>query len=269
MDVLIRPAFQPVVSAHGETVLYEALMRFREAPDNAESRRSAIRRWEESGYIGTVDAAVLKQVLAAFELLPRSLLVSVNVSPVTLEAHRDRYLRHLSALASTRAGSLSRSRIRPRPPIRRSSRSLPSNAPRSVCTLASTIAYRMRRAVRKACCARCARGYSNSTATRFPTAFQARNGEALRKLSAMADSIGARAVAQGIDTRRRNSIGRRSRSAFATSRGSSSAIHGSFRLLDGDECSRSIRLHSQPAGSAVPRPSCQVGIAPGGRATRR
>ena len=200
MDVLIRPAFQPVVSAHGETVLYEALMRFREAPDNAESRRSAIRRWEESGYIGTVDAAVLKQVLAAFELLPRSLLVSVNVSPVTLEAHRDRYLRHLSAFgkhASRLVVEITDSATPTDPAVLLKFAQQCAeigvhvgfddcvpDAPRCAESVLRAVRPRLLKLDRDA----------------VSTAFKARNDEALRKLSAMADSIGARAVAQGIDT---------------------------------------------------------------------
>lgn len=200
MDMLIRPAFQPVVSAYGETVLYEALIRFREGPDDPESRRSAIHRWEESGYIGTVDVAVLKQVLAALELLPRSLMVSVNVSPVTLKAHCDRYLRHLRTVGK-RAGRLvieitdSATPTDPAVLLKFAQQCAETgvhvgfddcvpDTPRCAESVLRTVRPRLLKLDREAVSA----------------AFQADNGEALRKLSAIADSIGARAVAQGIDT---------------------------------------------------------------------
>jgi EAL domain-containing protein (putative c-di-GMP-specific phosphodiesterase class I) len=66
--------------------------------DKPESRETMIRRWEDCGYIATVDVSVLKQASAALSMLHGSLLVSVNVSMVTLNSDRPRYLRHLDAL---------------------------------------------------------------------------------------------------------------------------------------------------------------------------
>jgi EAL domain-containing protein (putative c-di-GMP-specific phosphodiesterase class I) len=57
-----------------------------------------IRRWEGCGYIGTVDVSVLKQAMVALDVLHHSLMVSVNVSMVTLNTDRARYLRHLDTL---------------------------------------------------------------------------------------------------------------------------------------------------------------------------
>jgi EAL domain-containing protein (putative c-di-GMP-specific phosphodiesterase class I) len=96
MDALIRTAFQPIMSDRGHVVAYESLLRFRDGLDKPESREIAIKRWEDSGYIGTVDVAVLKQAMAALDLLHQSLLISVNVSMITLERQRDRYLGHLA-----------------------------------------------------------------------------------------------------------------------------------------------------------------------------
>lgn len=96
METLIRTAFQPIMSERGHVVAYEALLRFREGLDKPESRETAIRRWEDSGYIGTVDVAVLKQAIAALDLLHPSLLVCVNVSMITLARHGERYLGHLA-----------------------------------------------------------------------------------------------------------------------------------------------------------------------------
>ena len=98
MEAIIRTAFQPIMSDRGNVVAYEALLRFREGLDKPESRETMIRRWEDCGYIATVDVSVLKQASAALAMLHGSLLVSVNVSMVTLNSDRPRYLRHLDAL---------------------------------------------------------------------------------------------------------------------------------------------------------------------------
>jgi EAL domain-containing protein (putative c-di-GMP-specific phosphodiesterase class I) len=87
------------MSDRGHIVAYESLLRFREGLDKPESREIAIRRWEDSGYIGTVDVAVLKQAIAALDLMHPGLMISVNVSMITLERQRERYLRHLAAAA--------------------------------------------------------------------------------------------------------------------------------------------------------------------------
>ena len=98
MEAIIRTAFQPIMSDRGNVVAYEALLRFRDGLDKPESRETMIRRWEDCGYIATVDVSVLKQASAALSMLHGSLLVSVNVSMVTLNSDRPRYLRHLDAL---------------------------------------------------------------------------------------------------------------------------------------------------------------------------
>ena len=98
MEAIIRTAFQPIMSDRGHVVADEALLRFREGLDKPESRETMIRRWEDCGYIGTIDVSVLKQANAALDMLHSSLMVSVNVSMVTLGAHRARYLRHLDDL---------------------------------------------------------------------------------------------------------------------------------------------------------------------------
>jgi EAL domain-containing protein (putative c-di-GMP-specific phosphodiesterase class I) len=100
VDAVIRAAFQPIMSHRGHVVAYEALLRFREGLDKPDSRETMIRRWEDCGYIGTVDVSVLKQAIAALDMLHNSLMVSVNVSLVTLNAHRERYLRHLENLGA-------------------------------------------------------------------------------------------------------------------------------------------------------------------------
>jgi EAL domain-containing protein (putative c-di-GMP-specific phosphodiesterase class I) len=98
MEAIIRTAFQPIMSDRANVVAYEALLRFRDGLDKPESRETMIRRWEACGYIGTVDVSVLKQASAALDMLHPGLMVSVNVSMVTLNTDRDRYLRHLDGL---------------------------------------------------------------------------------------------------------------------------------------------------------------------------
>jgi EAL domain-containing protein (putative c-di-GMP-specific phosphodiesterase class I) len=98
MEAVIRTAFQPIMSDRANVVAYEALLRFREGLDKPESREMMIRRWEDCGYIGTVDVSVLQQAIAALDALHYSLMVSVNVSLVTLNAQLDRYLGHLDGL---------------------------------------------------------------------------------------------------------------------------------------------------------------------------
>jgi len=98
MEAIIRTAFQPIMSARANVVAYEALLRFRDGLDKPESREMMIRRWEDCGYIGTVDVSVLKQAIAALDTLHHSLMVSVNVSMVTLNTDRERYLRQLDSL---------------------------------------------------------------------------------------------------------------------------------------------------------------------------
>ena len=100
MEAIIRTAFQPIMSDRANVVAYEALLRFREGLDKPESRETIIRRWEDCGYIGTVDVSVLKQAIAALDMLHHSLMVSVNVSMVTLNTDRARYLRHLDGLGA-------------------------------------------------------------------------------------------------------------------------------------------------------------------------
>jgi EAL domain-containing protein (putative c-di-GMP-specific phosphodiesterase class I) len=100
VEQIIRTAFQPIISDRANVVAYEALLRFREGLDKPESRETMIRRWEDCGYIGTVDVSVLKQAIAALDVLHPSLMVSVNVSMVTLNVHRARYLSHLDDLGA-------------------------------------------------------------------------------------------------------------------------------------------------------------------------
>jgi EAL domain-containing protein (putative c-di-GMP-specific phosphodiesterase class I) len=181
-------------------VLYEALMRLREAPDNPESRETTIRRWEESGYIATVDIAVLKQIRAALERLPRPLMVSVNVSPVTLTEHRARYLAQLRKFGK-RASRLVVEITDSGSPIE----------PEALLAFAQECADVGAHVAFDDCVPetpRCSEAVLRTVRPRLlkldrdtlSAAFKTQNGDALRRLNTIADAIGARAVAQGIDS---------------------------------------------------------------------
>lgn len=200
MDTLIRTAFQPVMSARGQIVFYEGLLRFRDGHEKPDGRRSAIRRWEDSGYIATIDVAVLKQAAAALDLLHSSLLVSVNVSPVTLKTSRERYLKHLrnvgdyarrlivevtdSGLSGDPSVFLRFARDCAATGVRLALDDCIPGTPRCAETVLRTVRPKLLKLERKA----------------LSTAFQSLDDEAIKDLVALCDEIGTRVVAQGIDS---------------------------------------------------------------------
>lgn len=200
LQKLIRTAFQPIMSARGQIVAYEALLRFRDGSNTPESRETSIRRWEGSGYIGTVDVAVLKQAVAALGQLHRTLSVSVNVSSITVSQHAGRYLRELAEV-----GPLAKRLI-----VEITDSVVPQD-PRTLLSFAKDCAWR---GVRVAL-GNCAPGLRRCDETvlrmlrpklikidrkAISTAFQNLDEEPLRELVALAASLGCRAVAQGIDS---------------------------------------------------------------------
>jgi len=197
---LIRAAFQPIMSARGQIVAYEALLRFRDGANTPESRETSIRRWEGTGYIGTVDIAVLKQAVAALGQLHRTLSIGVNVSSITVSQHAGRYVKELASV-----GDLAK-RL-----IVEITDSLVPHDPTTLLSFAKDCAFR---GVRIAL-GNCAPGLPRCDETvlrrlrpklikldrkAISTAFQTLDEEPLRELVAMASSIGCRAVAQGIDS---------------------------------------------------------------------
>ena len=200
VDALIRTAFQPIMSDRGHIVVYESLLRFREGLDKPESREIAIKRWEDSGYIGTVDVAVLKQAIAALDLLHSSLLVSVNVSMITLERQRDRYLGHLAGAADkakrlivevTDTAShgnpallLKFARECAALKIRIALDDFSPDRPASAAKVLQLVRPRLIKLDRKSVSA----------------AFQGLKDDQIRELVAAANAVGARVVAQGIDS---------------------------------------------------------------------
>jgi EAL domain-containing protein (putative c-di-GMP-specific phosphodiesterase class I) len=200
LQKLIRTAFQPIMSARGHVVAYEALLRFRDGANTPESREASIRRWEGSGYIGTVDLAVLKQAISALGQLHTSLSIGVNVSSVTVSQHAGRYLKEL-----TKVGPLAK-RL-----IVEITDSLVPHDPTVLLSFAKDCAWR---GVRIAL-GNCAPGLPRCDETvlrrlrpklikldrkAISTAFQTLDEEPLRELITMAASLGCRAVAQGIDS---------------------------------------------------------------------
>ncbi|MCL4798723.1 MAG: EAL domain-containing protein [Burkholderiales bacterium] len=200
MQKLIRTAFQPIMSARGQIVAYEALLRFRDGENKPEAREASIRRWEGTGYIGTVDVAVLKQAVAALGQLHPSIAVSVNVSSITVTQHAARYLRELTDL-----GALAKRLI-----IEITDSVVPQD-PRSLLDFAKECAGRRVRVALDDCAPgmpRCEETVLRRLRPKLvkldrkaiSTAFQALDEEPLRALIQLAASLGCRAVAQGIDS---------------------------------------------------------------------
>jgi EAL domain-containing protein (putative c-di-GMP-specific phosphodiesterase class I) len=114
MRDLIEPAFQPVFGHRHDIVMYEALVRFRGQANDPRSREHTVARWDSSGFIATVDRAMLTHATQALVRIPTARLVSVNVSPTTIEREADRYLaqlRHPDTAAKRLVVEVSPSRI--------------------------------------------------------------------------------------------------------------------------------------------------------------
>ncbi len=245
MDALIRTAFQPIMSARGHIVAYEALLRFREGLEKPESRMAAIRRWEESGYIATIDIAVLKQSIAALDLLHPTLSVSVNVSSLTVNRHRERYVRHLrgvGALAKRLVIELTESGVPLDPQamlafardcaaldVRLALDDCAPGLPRCEETVLRTLRPKLVKLERKA----------------LSTAFQTLGDAALRELIQRCSSAGARVVAQGIDSQEKfdwsYSLGVRYFQGFLVGH------PRQFPLLDEQAAFRSMEFTQPPA----------------------
>ena len=100
MKQFIEPVFQPIADAHGRTFGLEALLRLRGYPDR--SQEQSLRRWEKTGFIRTVDRAMLASVveaIARIDFFDRPMRIAVNVSVATIEADGDGYRAALGALA--------------------------------------------------------------------------------------------------------------------------------------------------------------------------
>jgi EAL domain-containing protein (putative c-di-GMP-specific phosphodiesterase class I) len=200
VDTLIRTAFQPIMSDRGHVVAYESLLRFREGLDKPESREIAIKRWEDSGYIGTVDVAVLKQAMAALDLLHPTLLVSVNVSMITLAKHSERYLGHLARVGDkakrlivevTDTAShgdpgllIKFARACASCNVRIALDDFSPDRPKSAETVLQLVRPKLLKLDRKSVSA----------------AFQSVKDDQIRAIVAIANAVGARVVAQGIDS---------------------------------------------------------------------
>jgi EAL domain-containing protein (putative c-di-GMP-specific phosphodiesterase class I) len=243
VDALIRTAFQPIMSDRGQVVAYEALLRFRDDLDRPDSRESMIRRWEDCGYIGTVDVAVLKQAIASLEVLHPSLLVSANASKVTIDSYRVRYLRRLDELgdkAHRLIVEVSGTRPQEDPGvliqfardlaargIRLALDDFPPEATRAMQPLLGVVRPKLIKLGRKAVAA----------------TTQDRNDGNIRELVATARAIGARVIAQGIDSQdkfdRMFEVGIRYFQGFLIGR------PRQFPLLDTQASFRNIQ-HTQP-----------------------
>jgi EAL domain-containing protein (putative c-di-GMP-specific phosphodiesterase class I) len=245
LDALIRTAFQPIMSARGHIVAYEALLRFREGLEKPESRMAAIRRWEESGYIATIDIAVLKQSIAALDLLHPTLSVSVNVSSLTVNRHLDRYVRHLSGV-----GALSKRLV-----IELTESGVPLDPHAMIAFARECAALDVRLALDD-----CAPGLPRCEETvlrmlrpklvklerkALSTAFQTLGDAPLRELIQRCSSVGARVVGQGIDSQEKldwaYSLGVRYFQGFLVGH------PRQFPLLDEQAAFRSLEFTQPPA----------------------
>jgi EAL domain-containing protein (putative c-di-GMP-specific phosphodiesterase class I) len=200
LQKLIRTAFQPIMSARGQIVAYEALLRFREGANEPAARETSIRRWEGSGYIGTVDLAVLKQAVIALNHLHPKISIGVNVSAVTVSQHAGRYVRELAGL-----GPLAKRLI-----VEITDSMVPHD-PSVLLAFAKDCAWHHVRIA----LGNCAPGLPRCDETvlrrlrpklikidrkAISTAFQTLDEEPLRELIELGASLGCRAVAQGIDS---------------------------------------------------------------------
>ncbi len=95
---LIEPVFQPIVDMDGQLYAYETLLRLRGHTER--SPQKMIERWEKSGFIQTVDHAMLRSVIKVLERTLIKSRIAVNVSIKTIESNGDSYRTALLALAA-------------------------------------------------------------------------------------------------------------------------------------------------------------------------
>lgn len=97
LDEYIEPFFQPIIWSKGTgTYAHEALFRFK----GMETLPAGLfRRWERSGYVATVDCAIVRRVRAALHASRGSYRVAVNVSARTLALAGQEYFGELLVLA--------------------------------------------------------------------------------------------------------------------------------------------------------------------------
>lgn len=98
LHTYFEPLFQPIVTRSGSVWAYEALLRMKgHGPEK--SPEAAISRWEKSGYIRTVDVAMIERVVEILRTVRAAPRVCVNVSVATVEADMDGYLLALEKLS--------------------------------------------------------------------------------------------------------------------------------------------------------------------------
>lgn len=92
----ISPHFQPIVSSRTHEVFaVEALLRLSGCETNCEA---LFRRWEATGEVIAIDAAMVRRVKSALALASGPTTVGVNVSALTLSVAPDAYLEEIAAL---------------------------------------------------------------------------------------------------------------------------------------------------------------------------
>lgn len=92
----LEPLFQPILDRDGAVFAYEALMRLRGHPFGP---GKLVQRWERSGYIVSLDLAMLRRIGELLVVNGTRPSIAVNVSVVTVQTAGDAYVSALAAIA--------------------------------------------------------------------------------------------------------------------------------------------------------------------------
>lgn len=82
MQVILEPFIQPIIEPSGHLFGYEALMRFK---GQDELNAKLIPQWEKSGFIATVDVAMLRYLVAFMRKVKNKYRLCVNISIRSIE----------------------------------------------------------------------------------------------------------------------------------------------------------------------------------------
>lgn len=96
VEQYIEPYVQPIVTPENSTYALEALFRLK-GSDELPVR--LFRQWKDSGYVRTIDLAMVTALRSALSATRKRMRVAMNVSALTLETAPDEYLAELGALS--------------------------------------------------------------------------------------------------------------------------------------------------------------------------
>ena len=92
----LEPLFQPILDSAGAVFAYEALMRLR---GQQAGPGKLIEQWEQTGYIASLDLAMVRRVGELLVINGTRPNIAVNVSIVTVQNAGDAYVRALASIA--------------------------------------------------------------------------------------------------------------------------------------------------------------------------